>query len=187
MFPLAPTHHTLWTFKNAQMKHLTMRFFFFTGCGIGSVQRSLYIHLLSLLPWQGKEELCLQKLHCSHFPPLPSHLMVAMETSRMSMTALCVRYAGRGDVMCFSPPTMAFTLLCQRLSTSASLIPWLCGTYRHMCEHGPKGVTEWRGQHLPQVWIATLSEVLITKCHSKAFCYCLKSTLCTRTFAEFLQ
>lgn len=54
-----------------------------------------------------------RKLHCSHFPVLPSHLTVAMETGRMSMTALCVRHAGRGDVMCFSPP-LWLSLCCVR-------------------------------------------------------------------------
>lgn len=48
------------------MKHLTFLVFFFfcfalAGSGLRSMQRSLYIHLLSLLPWQGEEELCLQK------------------------------------------------------------------------------------------------------------------------------
>ncbi len=106
----APTHCVLWTFKTLTW---STSLWGFTGCRVGSVQKSLYIHLLSLLPWQGKEELCLQNLHCSHFPALPSHLMVAMETSRMSMTALCVRHAGRGDVMCFSPP-LWLSLCCVR-------------------------------------------------------------------------
>lgn len=110
MFPQHP--HTTRCGHSATLRWNTS-LWGFTGCGIGSVQGSLYIHLLSLLPWQGKEELCLQNLHCSHFPPLPSRLMVAMETSRMSMTALCVRYAGRGDVMCFSPP-LWLSLCCVR-------------------------------------------------------------------------
>lgn len=110
-FYTAPTHCVLWTLKTLTWN--TSLWGFFAGCRVGSVRRSLYIHLLSLLPWQAKEELCLQKLHCSHFPALPSHLMVAMETSRMSMTALCVRHAGRGDVMCFSPP-LWLSLCCVR-------------------------------------------------------------------------
>lgn len=66
------------------------------------MQRSLYIHLLSLLPWQGEEEaLSTEKLlRCSHVSPSPWR----RRAERASMTALCVRHAGRGDVMCFSPP-----------------------------------------------------------------------------------
>lgn len=84
-----------------------------TACKVGFVYWSLYIHLLPLLPWQGKEQLCLQNLCCSHFPALPSRLTVAMETTRMSITALCVRHAGRGDVMCFSP-SLWLSLCCVR-------------------------------------------------------------------------
>lgn len=108
-FP-APTHCVLWTLKTFVWN---TSLWAFAGCRVGFVQWSLYIHLLSLLPWQRKEELCLQNLHCSHFPVLPSRLMVAMETSRMSMTALCVRHAGRGDVMCFSP-SLWLSLCCVR-------------------------------------------------------------------------
>lgn len=96
-----------------------------TGCKVGFLHWSLYIHLLPLLPWQGKEQLCLQNLCCSHFPALPSRLAVAMETSRMSITALCVRHAGRGDMMCFSPP-LWLSLCCvrgSRLQHRWSVIP----------------------------------------------------------------
>lgn len=83
------------------MKHLTVGFFFpffaFAGSRLGSMQRSLYIHLLSLLPWQGEEELCLQKA-----PPLQLRLAVAMETGRASEHDCTVRQTcrkGRRDVL----------------------------------------------------------------------------------------
>lgn len=84
----------MWRYKTPLTRNISL--WALTGCRVGSVQRSLNIHLLSLLPWQAKGELCLHNIHCSHFPMLPSHPTVSMETSRMSMTAHCVR---RGDVM----------------------------------------------------------------------------------------
>lgn len=177
----APTHCMLWIFKRS---HETPHCELFTGSRCGFVQRSLYIHLLSLLPWQAKEELCLHNLHCSHFLVLPSHLMVAMETSRMSMTALCVRHAGRGDVLFLPPTTMAFTLLCQRLSTSTSPIAQLCSsTCRDMCPHMLHTVPQRREIPASGVcWISTPTGVLIAKCHSEAFSNCSASSTCAHIF-----
>lgn len=141
----------MWTFKNAWMKQLTMRFYWLQSwlCAEGS----LYIHLLSLLPWQGKEELCLHNLHCSHFPPLPSHLCGCHgdQQNEHDCTVRQTCRKGRRDVL-FSP-TMAFTLLCQRLSTSVARIclPRLCSTCRGMCEYAEVKVSPRRGIPAPGV------------------------------------
>lgn len=66
-----PTHCVLRTFSTLTW---TTSLWGFTGCRVGFVRISLYIHLLSLFPWRGKRELCLHSLLCSHFPALPSHL-----------------------------------------------------------------------------------------------------------------
>lgn len=88
-----------------------------------------------------------RKLHCSHFPVLPSHLAVAMETSRTSMTALCVRHAGRGDVMCFSSYAMS------EASASASLIHSPAWTVAHVeaCASAQGTKCHRAGKYLPQV------------------------------------
>lgn len=104
-------HCILWTLKNTHMKHLTVRFLLAAELALC---RDHYI-FTSCHCYHGKERKSsvYRKLLCSHFPVLPSHLTVAMETCRMSMTALCVRHAGRGDVMCFSPP-LRLSLCCVR-------------------------------------------------------------------------
>lgn len=130
-FYTAPTHCVLWTLKTLAWN--TSLWGFFAGCRVGSVRRSLYIHLLSLLPWQAKEELCLQKLHCSHFPAFTSHGCHGDRPNEHDCTVRQTCRKGRRDVL-FSP-TMAFTLLCQRLSTSASLIrlPGLAAAHVGAC------------------------------------------------------
>lgn len=97
--------------KTLTWKNLTVRFLLAAELALC---RDHYI-FTSCHCYHGKERKSsvYRKLHCSHFPVLPSHLTVAMETGRMSMTALCVRHAGRGDVMCFSPP-LWLSLCCVR-------------------------------------------------------------------------
>lgn len=120
----AHTHCVLRTFRSLTRTNLTMRFllavklalcgdhYIFTSCHCyHGEERESSVYTTSSAAIS---------LRCLHI------FGVAMETSRMSMTALCVRHAGRGDVMRSPPPppptTVAFTLLCQRLLTSASLI-----------------------------------------------------------------
>lgn len=75
---------------------------------------------------------------------------------------------GRHDVL-FSP-TMAFTLLCQRLSTSAPLIryPSLAAAHEEACADTHKVLQRREIPASGVCWISTQSEVLIAKCHSKA-------------------
>lgn len=84
------------------------------------MRRSLYIHLLSLLPWQRKgralsTEPPLQPFPCAAFTSPGCH---GDQPNEHDCTLRQTCRKGRRDVL-FSP-TMAFTLLCQRLSTSAS-------------------------------------------------------------------
>lgn len=134
-FYTAPTRCILWTLKNTHMKHLTVRFSLAAELALC---RDHYI-FTSCHCYHGKESKSsvYRKLLCSHFPVLPSHLTVAMETCRTSMTALCVRHAGRGDVMCFSPP-LWLSLCCvrgSRFSITDPLARLNNGTCRGMCKH----------------------------------------------------
>lgn len=148
----APTHCALWTFKTLTWN---TSLWGFTGCGVGSVLRSLYIHLLSLLPWQGKEELC---LHNSPLQPFPcaaftSHRCHGDQQNEHDCTVRQTCRKGRRDVL-FSP-TMAFTLLCQRLSTSASLIrlPGLAAAHVEACADAQNARCYRWGKYLPQVFV----------------------------------
>lgn len=127
----------------------------FAGCGVGSVQRSLYIHLLSLLPWQGKEELCLQKAPLQPFPSaaFTSHRCHGDRPNERDCTVRQACRKGRRDVL-FSP-TMAFTLLCQRLSASASLIrlPGLTAAHVEACANTQSARCHRGGKYLPPVFV----------------------------------
>lgn len=126
------------------------------------MQRSLYIHLLSLLPWQGEEEaLSTEKLlRCSHVSPSPWR----RRAERASMTALCVRHAGRGDVMCFSPPP----------PTPLDTLP----THRRRCVCSLCCVTGSRRRHHPGPNAGTCRHRLSPTCLRCLFPYRERSANC---------
>lgn len=126
------------------MKHLTVRL-------LPALCRDHYI-FSSCHCYHGKERKGRAPLHCSHFPMLPSHLAVAMETGRASMTAPCVRRAGRDGVMWFSPPPPAMVLaLLSEARTFGTTDP-LSGLTVARVEACALTSCHRGGKHLPQVF-----------------------------------
>lgn len=118
---------------------------------VGGVQRSLYIQLLSLLPWQGKE----RKSSTAAISPRAAFKSHRCHGDGPSKDDCAVRQAGRKgrrDVFFvffffsffFSPPSAAPALLCQRLAASAPSIHLSgmnSGACRGMCNHVGHGAT----------------------------------------------
>lgn len=160
----APTHCVLWTFKNTQMRGFTAvelalcrDHYIFTSCHCyhgkerkSSVYRtstaaiSLRCLHISWLPWRPAEWAW---LHCASDMP-------------------------EGATWCAFLPHYGFhSAVSEALNFSINeLLAWLSSTCRGMCKHTEHKV--WPRREIPASgvrWISTLTEVLIAKCHSKAF------------------